>query len=147
MSFRWSNVPIPEAPLAGIALGSILQWAFSGKILALAWVGHALGWPLVVAGGALVVWSVREAGQVEISAPDRLLTGGPYAFSRNPMYVGWLSIYLGIAFVANTIWILALVPLVVAYIHLVDTRREETTLEEQFGDRYREYRRRVRRYL
>ena len=84
---------------------------------------------------------------MDIASPNLLLTGGPYAFSRNPMYLGWGLIYLGIGLAVNSAWILALFIPVVAYVHFVDIRKEERRLEEQFGDEYLEYQRRVRRYL
>ena len=48
------------------------------------------------------------------------------------MYVGWTLIYLGIVFTANSVWMIALFPLVVAYIHFVDIRKEEKLLERKF---------------
>jgi protein-S-isoprenylcysteine O-methyltransferase Ste14 len=63
------------------------------------------------------------------------------------MYVGWTLIYLGIAFVVNSVWVTALLPLVIAFTHFVDVPKEERSMREQFGDEYLDYQRRVRRYL
>jgi len=84
---------------------------------------------------------------MNIASPDMLLKGGPYALSRNPMYVGWTLIYIGISFAANSVWTIAMLPIVIIYIHFVDIRREERILEDEFGDEYRRYKRRVRRYI
>ena len=63
------------------------------------------------------------------------------------MYVGWTIIHLGIALLANSIWILALLPLTFAFTHLVDIRKEEQGLLSEFGDQYLEYQEKVRRYI
>ena len=63
------------------------------------------------------------------------------------MYVGWTLLYLGIALVANSVWMIALLPVVIIFTHLVDIRREEQILKNEFGDQYFEYQERVRRYF
>jgi protein-S-isoprenylcysteine O-methyltransferase Ste14 len=84
---------------------------------------------------------------MDISSPEELVISGPYAFSRNPIYLGWTLIYLGIAFVLNAVWLLILFPLAAIYVHFVEIHNEEKALEQKFGDRYRDYREQVRRYL
>ena len=106
-----------------------------------------MGWPLIIAGCGLCAWSVIEAKEMNITQPNVLLNSGPYAISRNPMYVGWSIIYLGISFVANSVWIFSLLPIVIVYNHYMDIRKEEQMLDEQFGNEYRQYRKRVRRYF
>jgi protein-S-isoprenylcysteine O-methyltransferase Ste14 len=147
VKWRWSNVPVPEACVVGLVLGAILQRLFPARIMPIGWIGHALGWPLIGVGVGLALWAVRAAREMDISTPDTLLTEGPYAISRNPMYVGWILIYMGIALVTNSLWILALLAPVAAYIHFVDVLGEERALEQEFGEAYRAYRQRVRRYL
>lgn len=147
MRFNIKNIPIPEAHIAGIILGVILHLFFTATIFPAAWTGHLIGWPLIVLGTGLSLWAAVEAGEMDISAPERLVTGGPYAFSRNPMYVGWSLIYLGICLVINSIWLLVLFPFIVAYIHFVEIPKEERVLERTFGSQYREYRNEVRKCL
>jgi protein-S-isoprenylcysteine O-methyltransferase Ste14 len=81
----------------------------------------------------------------DISQPNEVIDSGPYRFSRNPMYVAWTLIYLGAAALMNTLWPLTLLPLLVAFTHYIVVRREEQQLEAQFGEAYRQYRKRVRR--
>jgi len=147
MKFNPKNIPIPEAYIIGIVLGVLLHVFFRVRIFLPAWIGHLLGWPLIFLGTGLSAWAVIEAGKINISSPEKLVTSGPFAFSRNPMYVGWSLIYLGISFVLNSIWPVALFPLVVFYIHFVEIPKEEKLLKKKFGSRYREYRNQVRRYL
>ena len=144
---RWKNVPIPEAHLVGLVVGAIAQIAFSQKVFNLGWIGDVAGWPLILAGIGLCTWSVFEASEMDITSPPMLLTGGPYALSRNPMYVGWSLIYLGIGLTVNSLWIMALFPVVIAYIHFVDIPREEQLLQQQFGQEYQDYQKHVRRYF
>jgi protein-S-isoprenylcysteine O-methyltransferase Ste14 len=76
-----------------------------------------------------------------------LVTVGPYRFSRNPMYVGMTLLYLGTTIWQNTGWPLLALPVVMAVIDLGVIRREERYLEGLFGDAYRAYRERVRRWI
>jgi protein-S-isoprenylcysteine O-methyltransferase Ste14 len=144
---HWRNIPIPQAHVVGLVVGILLQLLLPMRVFPHAWIGHAAGWPLVLAGIALALWAALEAGERDISSPDRLITSGPYALSRNPMYVGWHLIFLGLACIANSIWLAALFAPVACIIHFVDIRREERSLAREFGDSYREYRQCVRRYL
>ena len=147
MKWKWNNIPIPEAHLVGLVIGTILQIFFSKNLFQMAWPGHVIGWPLIIVGIGLCAWSVIETQDMNISNPNILLTSGPYALSRNPMYVGWALIYSGISLVINSVWILVLLPVVMVYLHFVDIRKEERLLIEQFGDAYRQYWKRVRRYF
>lgn len=147
MIIRWSNVPISEIHLGGIIAGTLLHVAFPLDIFNWGWMGHALGWPVLAAGLLLAGWAVVEAGDADISSSPRLLVTGPYAFSRNPMYLAWTLIALGLALVINTLWLLlALLP-VVLLTHFLVIRREEERLRQQFGEEYRQYCQEVRRYL
>ena len=144
---RWSNIPIPESHLVGLGIGAILHLLFKQRIFHLPWTGYAIGLPLFIAGIGICAWSVIEAKEMNVTSPNRLLKSGPYARSRNPMYVGWMFICISITFVINSVWIIALLPMVIIYIHFLEIRNEERILEEQFGDEYHQYRRHVRRYF
>ena len=69
----------------------------------------------------------------------------PRRFSRNPMYLGIVVIGVGVALIAGT-WLMWLVPGVV-FDELVIIPFEERSMERTFGDAYREYRARVRRWI
>jgi protein-S-isoprenylcysteine O-methyltransferase Ste14 len=145
-AWRWGNIPIPEVHLAGLGAGFLLQVVGPWRLPWPAWVGHACGWPLLLAGLWLGAWAVRAAAGVDLERPGQLVDGGPYAFSRNPMYLAWTLGYLGAALVAGAAWPLLLLPVVLAVTHAV-VLREERSLERRFGDAYRSYRASVRRYL
>lgn len=143
---RWANVPLPEPHLGGLAVGILLHLFFPWRLLPAAWIGHAIGWPLAAVAVALIGWQVAAAADVRLDDPDRLVVRGPYARSRNPMYVAWTVLYAGIALVVNTAWPMVLLPAVLALIH-IGVLREERALERRFGEQYAAYRRRTRRYL
>lgn len=101
---------------------------------------------LLLLGLTVVAWAVVTVGRRDIQSSSLLVTEGPYRYSRNPMYVGWTSLYVGVALVANTAWLLVLFPLIGIAVHVI-VRREERILGQQFDEDYRAYREDVRRYL
>ena len=90
----------------------------------------------------------RAATPVPSNQPVRaLVTIGIHGRSRNPIYVGMFLSYAGIGIVARSPWVLILaVPLVVMLRYGV-VAREVAYLERRFGDAYRDYKARVRRWL
>jgi protein-S-isoprenylcysteine O-methyltransferase Ste14 len=80
-------------------------------------------------------------------APTALVQAGPFRYTRNPAYAGWTVLYLGVALLAGSRWALILLPVVLVSVDWGVIRREERYLEDRFGADYREYRRRVRRWL
>jgi protein-S-isoprenylcysteine O-methyltransferase Ste14 len=76
-----------------------------------------------------------------------IVTGGPFRFSRNPLYLALTSLYLGLTLALNTWWgIVVLIPLLII-MHRGVVLREERYLEQKFGETYRQYRSTARRYL
>jgi protein-S-isoprenylcysteine O-methyltransferase Ste14 len=132
--------------VGGLVLGIVLQVALPWRLLSRAWIGHAVGWPIALAGALLSGWAVVSAADLDIENPARIVMTGPFAWSRNPMYLGWSGIYLGFTLVVNTVWLVLLLPVVLGLIHLV-VLREERALERRFGAGYAAYRSRTRRYL
>jgi len=89
---------------------------------------------------------MKAAAGTDLAKADRLVTSGPYAVCRNPMYVGWWMLQAGIGVAAGSTWILTTVPVVAAAVHR-DVVREERRLTERFGDEYLEYCAAVGRYV
>jgi protein-S-isoprenylcysteine O-methyltransferase Ste14 len=80
--------------------------------------------------------------------PDTaLVTSGPYRFTRNPMYLGMAFLYVGFAFAFGVIWALAFLPAVIVVVDRFVIAREEPYLERNFGQAYRDYKARVRRWV
>jgi protein-S-isoprenylcysteine O-methyltransferase Ste14 len=76
-----------------------------------------------------------------------LVTTGIFAWSRNPIYVGMVLGYTGLSFLADSVLSIAALPLVIAVIHYGVIRREEHYLDVKFGQHYRDYRAKVRRWI
>ena len=76
-----------------------------------------------------------------------IIQHGLYARSRNPIYLAFCIATVGLALLFDSGWILVGLPLQVLLLHALVIRREEAYLERKFGDAYREYRRRVRRWI
>jgi protein-S-isoprenylcysteine O-methyltransferase Ste14 len=110
------------------------------------------GWTAVVLGFALAQWGIvtffRARTSIIPSRPARqFVTSGPYRFSRNPMYVGLTTLYLGLAAVFNLGWPVVFLPFVLWSLFALVIRREERYLASVFGDEYAVYCRNVRRWL
>jgi protein-S-isoprenylcysteine O-methyltransferase Ste14 len=141
-----SNVPLPEPHLAGVTAAMLLHrvrpWTLPGPRRV-----HLLtGAAPIAAGGWLVVWSVWAARQVNLAHPGQLVTTGPYARSRNPMYAGWALLHAGAGVAAGSGWILATLPAATGLVHR-QVRQEEHDLGADFGDEFARYQAAVPRYL
>ncbi|MGA9533739.1 MAG: isoprenylcysteine carboxylmethyltransferase family protein [Anaerolineales bacterium] len=147
MAWNWSNVPLPPQYVAGLAIGGALEMVFGSGPFLPRWIGIPTGLILLMTGLAIVVWAVRAAGTSSLVRPTGLVTTGPYAYSRNPMYVGWALLYLGISIPLQSAWLIACFPFLLVWTHYFDIRSEEHGLQELFGAEYRQYADRVGRYL
>ncbi len=134
-----------------LGVGFLMQWIAPRPILtsnARYWIGGAA----LALGLALAIWGRRamdRAGtNVNPNYPTTaVVTSGAFSLSRNPLYVALNLVYVGLALLVNALWVLVLfVPLVVV-MHFGVILREERYLAQKFGDPYRAYRARVRRYL
>ena len=106
-----------------------------------------IGVPLVMLGGLLAVWGVVTVGWKNTSGlKGGFVSTGPYRFTRNPQYLGDIVYFVGVSVIANSL-LLWITHLLLAVVFVVAPLSEELWLEEQYGDTYREYRSRVRRFL
>jgi protein-S-isoprenylcysteine O-methyltransferase Ste14 len=141
----------PLGYLVTMALGLLVQRALPLRVLPAA-AARSLGTVLLVPGLALLgsaLAAFRRAGtSVAPIHPTRaLVTGGPYRLTRNPMYAGLALGYAGVAVMLDALWpLLLLLPLLLV-IDVGVVRVEEQFMERLFGDAYRDYRSRVRRWL
>jgi protein-S-isoprenylcysteine O-methyltransferase Ste14 len=103
-----------------------------------------------IAIGLASVHSFRKANTTILPAgrpTTAIVERGPYRFTRNPMYVAMAIGHVGIALLLNSVWVLLPLPLVVLVVDLFVIRREERYLGDKFGESYRDYCLRVRRWL
>ncbi len=141
----------PSIVLATLLLGLALEW-LGPTHLPGGRLRGALGIVLVAGGVALMAAAMRQfrrAGtHVETWRPTQaLVTWGVYERSRNPIYLAMLAIYAGLAMLADSIWMLGLLVPLALVLRFGVIAREERYLEQKFGEPYRAYRARVRRWL
>lgn len=143
--------PPPLVYVLGFAAGYELHRIVPVALLPPA-IRRPVGWALVVGGLVLVacaLYSFRRAGQTP--HPRRpvttLLQQGPYRFTRNPMYLSLAIVYLGLTALANDLWPLVVLPVVLLIMTRAVIAREEAYLDRVFGGEYRAYRARVRRWM
>ena len=136
--------------LLGLSLDRLLSLPLILPEVAL--IRWAVGGGLILIGVAIVAAGVRNFSRAATPVPSNqpvraLVTSGIHGWSRNPIYVGMFLLYVGIGIGARSPWVLILaLPLVIILRYRV-VAREETYLERRFGDAYREYKARVRRWL
>ena len=114
--------------------------------------GHWTGGCLIGAALSLGIWAVltfRRAGTTPDPHGDvtAFVTTGPFAFSRNPMYVTNVVFQIGAAFVLDNGWILMLAPVTWLLLDRIIIAGEEHYLADKYGATYNAYRGRVRRWL
>ena len=152
---RRNRLPLPPIIyVAAIALAVILNWVYP-----LPWLGwplsdilFAAGWLSILAFAALFFISVRTMKRAKTTLdpngiPDHLVTGGPFSFTRNPIYLGNTLLMIGIGLVSGIVWFLLLAIVAAFVTQKVAIEREEKVLAEKFGKRYRDYAKRVRRWI
>jgi len=143
--------PPPLLYTAALVIGAGLEW-FWPTAIGLGWLPLLLGAILILAGLAIALWgalALRRAGTA--IPPNRptteLVTDGPYRWSRNPLYLALTLIYAGVGLIADDLWILVLLVPLLLLLHWGVVVREERYLEAKFGEAYRRYKQRVRRWL
>lgn len=145
----------PLIPLGIVVLGAVLQLVFPLNV------GFELRTPmrywiggLIVAGAilGLGLWSfvlMRASGQNEDprTPTTRILERGPFRISRNPMYLQMVLVCLGLSIAFWNLWLLLLTPVCGVLLQRLAIVHEEAYLERKFGEAYRGYKDRVRRWV
>jgi protein-S-isoprenylcysteine O-methyltransferase Ste14 len=137
--------------LAILVLGLLLNRRFPVSFLPRR-MARILGWPLL-GGGVLLIgwfeWAMRHAGTPTnpYKPVTRVVTEGPFRYTRNPGYLAMAMIYTGIAGLANALWAILLLPVAMFAIQRGVIEREERYLEGKFGEEYLRYKARVRRWV
>jgi protein-S-isoprenylcysteine O-methyltransferase Ste14 len=136
---------------AGLVIGYVLH-----RLWPMAWLPRGPHWiaglvlialGMIPAFGALAVM-YRARTSVDPHRPTTaLVTHGPFRYTRNPIYLAFTVVYLGAAALANGLMLLVPLPVVIAVMQRGVIEREERYLERKFGDSYRQYESRVRRWI
>jgi protein-S-isoprenylcysteine O-methyltransferase Ste14 len=151
---RGPRVLIFPPILFGLTLltGTVLQLVFPMPFWEATWSRRTLGVVLFLAALSFARWgeaTMRGAGTNV--RPDRpstaIVEDGPFRFTRNPLYLSVFTMFVGLAQVTNSAWFLLLLVPMALVLHFGVVRREERYLDGKFGEAYRAYCARVRRYL
>jgi protein-S-isoprenylcysteine O-methyltransferase Ste14 len=143
MSSLWSRLPLPEQHVVGLLVGLALDRMSSARLPGWA---RPIGLPLVAAGVLVNAVAVRSRGPDPLERPSTLVRSGAYAWSRNPMYLGWSTIHLGIALISRSPGMTITWPLSVLLVHR-GIRQEERQLAAGVGETFNDYAGSVPRYL
>lgn len=116
------------------------------------WLRFGAGGMLMAGGAGLALWAAwlfqRAGTNIPTFRPAlRPVFEGPYRFTRNPMYLGVTAFYAGLALAVASAWMLLLLPPVLLVMDRFVIAREEPYLDARFGQPYRDYKTRVRRWL
>ena len=151
---RANTFPWPPVLFAAVIA---CAWGLSG-VLPLAWPGqddgpaHVIGLGFGVIGILLVAWGIATLVRGGTTVmPDQastaLVTSGPYGYFRNPIYLGEVLMLLALAELTKNIWFVAAAILFAILVTVLQIVPEERHLEARFGDSYRDYKRRTRRWI
>lgn len=135
------------ALIAAMALHRLWPWPVASRAAAV-----TLGAAFCVFGIGIAAWGritlARGGTNVNPYKPTTsIITGGPYRFTRNPLYVGIQGLFLGLSLLVGTWWGLVLLVPAFLILHYGVVQREEAYLERKFGQAYRTYKASVRRWL
>jgi len=136
------------AVIGGLALSWLVPLPFLPVDLPAGWLG-AMVFVLALALFAWAIVTITRAGSnVPTNRPTTtIVESGPYRFTRNPIYLGMFLSLIGLAIAFDNLWLLMMLVPFALIIRYGVVAREEAYLERKFGDVYRGYRSRVRRWL
>ena len=141
----------PLVYLGAIALGLLLHFAWPVRLVPRA-VSVPLGGTAVLVAVGLFLYAVRTFRTAGTPVPGnrpttKIVRSGPYRYSRNPIYLSFSLLQLGVAVWVNSLWLLVTLMPAVALMSLVVIPREEHYLETRFPSDYLAYKASVRRWL
>src|SRR4051812_40737401 len=144
------RIPTPIWLIALVVLALAVDMALK---VAMLFQYKPIGIALIVLGAALSGWGrltfSRQRAEIIPASETHsaLVESGPFAFTRNPMYLGIVIVAIGAALTAGT-WLMWLVPIVIFVLdNFVIIPFEERSVERARGDAYRAYKARVRRWI
>lgn len=144
----------PVLYLSALAAGVVLHW-----LVPLPWLVpplsellFAIGWLAVAGALAIVAAAVRALRRADTTimanrVSDHLVTTGPFSFTRNPIYLGNTLFVIGIGLIAGIVWLVLLAPVAAFATLKLAIEPEERHLAIRFGKKYRDYAKKVRRWI
>ena len=146
-----NQVPWPPLLLVGLSVAAVLLNISSPMPLEFNG-ARAVGVALIAFALGVDLWAMRTLHEAQTTIlPNRgsshLVTHGPFAYSRNPIYLANMVLMIGMGCFSMNGWLLALAPVDGLLTHFLAVRREENHLIAKFGFQYECYCRKVRRWI
>ena len=112
----------------------------------------AVGWLVVVLAIAMDVSAMRTMTRARTTilphkGSEHLVTSGPFSFTRNPIYLGNTMLMIGAGLITGIAWLILFAPVAAFITQKLAIEREERHLELRFGKKYRDYTKKVRRWI
>src|SRR5215813_7058993 len=140
----------PLLLVASLGVGFLLRWLVPLSVPTS--VPAMIGQAIVALALAIFFWTVSTMLRGHASIPtnrptDAIVTGGPFRFSRNPIYLSMILLQIGVGAWTKSLWFFALAAIFVAFLTWGVILREERYLERKFSNEYLWYKSRVRRWI
>ena len=134
-----------------LGVGFLLRWIAPLSVIP-STASVMIGPAIVALAFGVFLWAAMTMLRGHASIPtnkptDAIVAGGPFRFSRNPIYLSMILLHLGVGAWTKSLWFFVLAALSVALLTGGVILREERYLERKFGDEYLSYKSRVRRWI
>jgi len=141
----------PLLLVASLGVGFLLRWLFPLPVLT-STASVLVGPAIVALSFGIFFWAagtmLRGHASIPTNKPtDAVVAGGPFRFSRNPIYLSMILLHIGVGAWTKSLWFFVLAAISVALLTWGVILREERYLERKFGDEYLSYKSRVRRWI
>lgn len=145
------KIPPPILTIIFIVIAYVAKWTIPITLVVPNFLRN-IAFALIVAGFSLGIAAISEFRKARTTVDPHgsvssVVTSGIYRFTRNPIYLGFLLMLIGIPLNSGTYWGLILAPVFIYFMNNLVIEREEAYLEKKFGDVYIGYKSRVRRWL
>ncbi len=146
------KIILPPIMLISCLIGMIALYQYGETTRLVTGTAKNIGYLFIALGIGLPVWGAQIFKRVETNiipykSPDKLVTEGPFRFSRNPMYLGMLLVLIGTGVRLGMLESLYFIGLFFAVANWWYIPFEEGKMDTMFGDQFADYKKRVRRWL
>ena len=149
---RWRTADVVYGAILVVSFALDYLWPLSFGVPSGSLLPHLIGAPLLFGGSLIIFFSKKEL--IRLGQPSeprkpttRIVTGGLYKYSRNPMYTGLTLCFAGLGIAIDKPWLLILLVPTVIIVQQLLIRPEERYLEAKFGEEFVHYKNTVRRWL
>jgi protein-S-isoprenylcysteine O-methyltransferase Ste14 len=141
----------PVIYFIGLVLGFILNLLLPIKIIPQG-ISYYIGIPMLLIAPIIILWAQSTSRKFNSAQTTEKPEGhgfkkGPYAFTRNPTYLGLTILVAGFGFLIDSFWVIGTSLISFFIVYFVVLKKEEKLLEEKHGEKYLQYKKEVRSWL